>query len=348
MPDDPPRALPSAFEERRLPLLREALRALAAFGIYLGFEALPASARIETGYWAAVVAVVRPIVNFLGHFDGLRTAAARPENQHSHLALIAALFLVSWSIPWRRRLGTFSLLAAIALAQDLIVAAVALAMHQAKSIYQLQGWVVLLPWEYNALQILWYLLYAIPLEFVPFLLVLLVALWNCGIDPSDWIRGAPRIAQRTPSALASRWKPRMTPRGWAAAAGAAVVLILMGAAGWTWLRNGNPLHQRTHRLLGRQFLQQSDYVRAERQFRIAMREGSAETAVQIGLAEALHGRGLSEEAVAVLKAAATRDLNEGERNRVGFLLEAMGSADPYRPQGIVAVPPPGPGPQRAP
>ncbi len=346
MPADPPRAaLPSAPETRRLPLLREALRGTAAFAIYLGLEALSESGGIEIGYWRGIGAAIQPLLKRIAHFEGLPASATRPENQHSHLALIAALFLVSWSIPWLLRVKRFSLLAGMALAQDLIVAAISLGMHEAKSLYQLEGWVVLLPWEYNALQILWYLLYAIPLEFVPFLLVLIVALWNCGIDPSDWVRGDEGASG--PSGQARpMW--RMTPRRWAAATGACLVLILTGATAWIWLRNGNPLHQRTHRLLGRQFLQQGDYVGAERQFRTALLEGSDETIVRIGLGEALHGRGLRDEAITALQAAAARDLTEAERFRVGFLLESMGSADPYRPQGIVAVPPPGPGPQRTP
>ncbi|HEU5182222.1 MAG TPA: hypothetical protein VFW45_15665 [Candidatus Polarisedimenticolia bacterium] len=340
MPARPPRAaLPSAPEARRLPLLREALRATAAFAIYLAFEALPESAGIETGYWRGIAAVVRPVLKWIAHFEGQPASATRPENQHSHLALIAALLLVSWSIPWRRRVRRFALLASMALAQDLTVAAISCAMHDAKSLYEMQGWVVLLPWEYNALQIVWYILYAIPLEFVPFLLVLIVALWNGGIDPSDWLRGAPRAGEDAPSVHPGNWKPRMSPRRKALAGGIAALLIVAGATFWIRLRDGNPLHQRTHRLLGRQFVEQGDYVRAERQYRTALREGSAETAVQIGLGEALQGRGLRDEAVTVLLSAAARDLNEAERARVAFLLESMGSADPYRPQGIVAVPP---------
>lgn len=341
MPADPPRAsLPQASEARHAPLLREALRAAAAFGVYLGLQALAEPPDLGKRYWNGIAAVVRPILIWTGHFEGLPPSTSQPENQHSHLALIAALFLVSWSIPLRQRVKRFTLLAGIALVQDLVVAAVSLSMHDAKSIYQMQGWVVLLPWEYNALQILWYLLYGIPLEFVPFLLFLLTGLWNSGIDPRDWIRGP---ATRAPDIPAPSWESGRRgriSRAWTAVAVVAVALALAGGAlAWRALRNVHPLHQRTHRLLGLRYLAQANPEKAEREFRTARREGSSEPAVAVGLAEALREQGRKDEAVAILRDAAGGALDETERARVGALLEAMGSADPYRMPAIEAVPP---------
>ena len=335
---------PSRADWRFLTLFREALRIIAAFGIYLLLSWLAEGSGAAGRYWATVSRISVSILEATRHFRDLpETGSVIPANQHSHLALLLALFLVSWRIPLGRRVKYFGLLAVLAVLQDVTAASLSLKLHLAKALFNRFGWVELLPWEYNAIQLLWYVLYALPLEAVPFLLMFLTILWNQGVNPSALFGRMASPASASPSAESPR--PKSKSPFLRRLAGSLTALVVIGLTWTTWRAwlgrtERDPLHLKTHVMLGRMHLLSGEMAKAEAEFRHAVASGTLEGEAWVQLAVLLDRRGRRGEAVDLLRRAAAVVGDTESRNRIGAALESMGSTDPYRPPPIVSVQPP--------
>jgi hypothetical protein len=315
-----------------LPLACELARASLAFGIYLASRALLGSSDLGKLYWSTVAAVTRPVLDWTQHFTGLpEVESASPANQHTHLILIFALFLVSWRMSMRRRVTYFGALAVLAVVQDLFAACLSLRLHEAKALFNQRGWLMLLPWEYNLLELLWYLVYAIPLQGVPFVLFLLTASWNAGLRPAQLITG-----QTSPTEARSP-NPRTPVRArsplFSYAVSVLAGLFLVGAASlgmgmWEKVRELDPLHLRTHVLLGNMRWLEGNVREAEGEYRHVVEAGTGEGEAWLRLAQIRALKGEREEAIGILEEAVGVVQDPTWRIRFRAEMEALGGTYP--------------------
>ncbi len=307
-------------------------RGSLAFGIYIASRALLGSSDLGKLYWSTVAAVTRPVLDWTQHFTGLpEVESATPANQHTHLILIFALFLVSWRLSIRRRLKYFGILAVLAVVQDLFAAGLSLRLREAKTLFGQRGWLMLLPWEYNTLEVLWYLVYAVPLQGVPFVLFFLTALWNAGLKPAELFTGpaAPGGIGSPNPRTAARGRNLLPSTVWLLLAGLFLVaVVILGAGKWEKARERDPLHLRTHVLLGSARLMEGKLREAEAEYRHAVEMGTTEGEGWLRLAQVLWMLDKREEAVEVLRRAVGVIQQPAWRNRIQAELEKLGSAGP--------------------
>lgn len=333
----------SPADSRLQPWACEVARACIAFAIYVTSGTLDVSPEVGGHYWSAIAAGTQPVLKWTQHFrEPPEVARDIPSNQHTHLVLILALFLVSWRLPLRRRVVYFGFLATLAVVQDWVAATLSLRLHEAKMLYEQLGWLMLLPWEYDTFQVLWYLVYAVPLQAAPFLLFLLTALWNADVKPAEFIR---RLAWAGEAGLPAResssrpWsslRPRIVPT----LAGILLVAgIPVGAGMWSRIRERNPLHLRSHVSLGNARLLEGKVREAEAEYRHAVETGTVEGEAWLRLARVQVMLGERQQAVEILRKAAWVVGDPTWRNRIQAELEALGSSDPYRPPSIGVVDP---------
>jgi tetratricopeptide (TPR) repeat protein len=314
------------------PWLREVARACLAFGLYVAFGALDVGTKVGKHYWSGIAVVTHPVLSWTQHFRNLpQVTQVFPGNQHSHLVLIAALFLVSWRLPLWRRLSCFGMLAGLAFVQDCVAAGLSLRLHEAKALFEQRGWLMLLPWEYNTFDTLWYLIYAVPLQAAPFLLFFLTASWNSGVRFASFVPGSP-VGRGVELSIQEFPPPqRSLPRRALVPNCVAVFLagsVLVGAGVWARIRERDPLHLKTHLYLGNLHFSEGKLQEAAVEYRhmVAMRpiEGEA----WLRLAQVQYDLGKREEAVRILQrgAGTVEDGPWVDRIRAG--LKDLGSSDP--------------------
>lgn len=321
------------------------VRAAAAFAISLLLSAVAVRAGWSQRYWNAVADIGREIQGNAQHFQGLpKISTPTYRGRTSHLPLVLALFLISWRLPLRQRGRLFGLLAGLCIAQDVLAACLATTLHDARELFEHHRLLVLLPQEYNTLELGWYAVYVIPLQAGPFLLLLLAAFCNLRSGRSASAEKGLGVKEL----IKDHSTPGPTPRRGLFGillipACVAVILVFgwVGASLWGDWREGDPLHQRTHSELGRLRLSEGNFSAAEAEFRHATKRPPGDVQAWLGLARVLLIREEREQAILVLREALEVVADPRCQERIQGELEAMGGTDPHHPLPIVAVEPRG-------
>jgi hypothetical protein len=207
---------------------------------------------------------------------------------YSHLILLLAIFLVSIRIPVARRIRVFLPIALLAVGIDVFTAVLTVQLQIVNETYRQSQVLLLIPAEFNLVESIWYLVYVVPLQAGPFLLLGVSALLN-GVPNAVFATAAQKstITLGTPS-------PRVI-----VACLAPIVVFISAACIWVRIRERNPQHMRAHEVLGSLLFERGDFSSARREYRIAIRSGSADGATwyRLALIEELNG---NEEAARML------------------------------------------------
>jgi hypothetical protein len=241
------------------------------------------------------------VVRQVSHFSILREVGPwKLRNQHSHLLLALMLGLVSTRVPVRSRLRRFGSILLLIMVADLVSAIVAVQLWTAKTVYEEQGLLLLLPWEFNAVECLWYLTYVIPLQAAPFVLLFLTVIWNGGKS----IFTGPAGAASDKSPGSEKLVPLKLPhvRRWVACSGViAVSAGLLAGSVWIHLRELDPLHQRTHVALGNLLYSRGNLETAKKEYQRAVAGGTRDGEAWFKLAQILQLEGDSGRSTRVLR-----------------------------------------------
>ncbi|HEV8337229.1 MAG TPA: hypothetical protein VGR67_12495 [Candidatus Polarisedimenticolia bacterium] len=272
----------------------------------------------------------------MSHFSELPgTEEWQIQNQHSHLVLVLVLFLLSMRIGLRRRILGFGSILVSVLLLDFISAVLAIQLRTAKTLFEEQGMLLLLPWEFNVVECLWYVLYVVPLQAGPFILLLVTAFWNGAASPKGSVGETPGALAPAPST-----SPKLRPLVLGACV-LAVAAAAFGASRWVHSRNANPLHQKTHVKLGGYFYDRGALEKARKEYGSAVSEGSLDPEAWFRLSELLRMEGKNREAARLLRRGRLifqdpRWIRQVERSLTEL---QRGKEKPAVPE-IIAIPPP--------
>ena len=150
---------------------------------------------------------------------------------------------------------------------------------------QRPGFVLLLPWEFQLLDGMKYLLVDVGLELGPFLVMCLGAAWNAGITVSVLCDRSSLPEPLSGPHFSSRPTISRGPLGGSLLASllAGGLSIGIGLAIWVKLREGDPRHQNTHIELGEFFRRDGQLEKAAEQYRAAIAEGTGSVRAWSGL-----------------------------------------------------------------
>jgi hypothetical protein len=283
----------TASDALRLPRIpgrvvrREIVRMLCAFALYLALGAAWDRAGGEAAYSAAVVAVASAVFLPTQHFPVIPTLDTLTVDKLDHLAVFTfCLFLVSWSIPWRRRIVLFALAGAFVFAGHVLCFLLDVKVHSAQELYNQHKLLVLLPLEFWVVERLKYLFYDVGTEAGPMAMILVATFWNV---QSQRVVPSPPARSR-----AYRLRPDPAPRarrGTAWIVAGSVAALVTAVFAWRSWRESRPLHVAAHARLGQLYLSNGSERGAMQQFRIAVAHGTSDPAVFLDLAklEAKHG-----------------------------------------------------------
>jgi hypothetical protein len=267
---------------------RELLRLLLAFVLYLALGPVWDRAGAKEAYSTLVVGAASAVFVPYQHFPVIPTLhTLRAEGLDPLVILMTCLFLVSWSIPWRRRVGLFALAGAIVFPYHVLCFLLDVKVHSVEELFQQHQLLVLLPGEFWVVERLKYLLYDVGTEAGPMMVLIVTTAWNvqavlAGARPPA---RSQEPAFRSASAPSSRRKV-----AWVTLACVAAVLASLFA--WRAWRESHPLHVAAHARLGRLYLANGSEHGAAEQFRIAIAHGSTDPSIFFDLAglEAKRGR----------------------------------------------------------
>ncbi len=282
-----------------LPLAREALRALAALALYALLYPVWTWSGLAAAYKSWLLAVGTWIVAGVEHFPTVAsTGDMSLENIDFAVLLAVCLFLVSWRIPWMRRLRLFGMLLGFILVWHAATAALEVRVRTASDLSHEYELLVLRPWEFKIIDRTRYLLLDLGVQAGPFALFVLAAFWNSRKEtPPDTAARPEQIGKRGRRARAAaartrlrRWRRRLT------VAGVAAVVLLGAAFVWSWTRERDPEHLKAHVRLGELYTGGGQWERAKAQYRVAIDAGYDEPRVYWKLAETLARSGRRNEA----------------------------------------------------
>ena len=264
---------------------REAVRALAAFGVYLVLYPVWNVLGVHDLYRAIVLKIASAIVLATQHFPVVSTLENLTVNHLDNLLiLVLGYFLVSTGMRWRARINRYcGLLLAVVM---LHVMGVCLETQNdaAQVLLDSNGLVLLLPWEFRVADGFKYLLVDFGLNIGPFVVMLLGAAWNSGLG----IIGVP---------AAGRTRRIMVRTG-----AAAILTLALAALAWKSLRESDPRHVQTHASLGHLFVRSQQPAKAEGQYRIALAHGTTDGEVYFNLAVIEADRGRKGDALRIQEA----------------------------------------------
>jgi hypothetical protein len=217
-------------------------------------------------------------------------------NLDTLIVFALSLFVVSTQIPWARRARRWILLLGVIYLIHVATAILEVRVLSAQELLQQQSLLVLLPGEFRVLERLKYLAYDLGLELGPYVLLVLVLIWNVSASASP----PPGPSRKRSVAHECAADARALRRRLLIGSVAAVVAVA-AVSGWLRWRESHPLHVAAHARLGTLYLQHGALQGAERQFRIAVAAGTPDPQVYLDLAALEARRGVIPSAAATLR-----------------------------------------------
>ncbi len=262
-------------------LRREAIRAAAAFSIYLALYPLWTYSGAHASFGRLVLAFGQAILPWVQHFPAGRSIESL-RIPHMDLLIVLALSccITAWGVrfPVRmRRLAAITV--AIVLAQTTAIVLQA-QIDATRDLWTARRLMILLPREFQVAVWTKYMLFEFGLQLAPFVILALHTAWGSGY------RLLPRAGR------SGGW------RVWAATIG--MIVLGIGVAAWIRVRETDQRHVETHVAFGNRMLRDGDRPAAEEQYRAAIRGGCSDGQVWYDLAALAARRGDPAEASRIL------------------------------------------------
>ena len=306
-------------------LAREALRAAAAFALYLILERVWTWLGAHEVYATIILGPARWLVLATQHFPTPSSLENLTLSYLDFLVLFTFCYLiVSYRMPWGLRLRRFGTLFAVIIVFHILAATIEIQVDLARVLAAREQFDVLLPWEMRLFDGFRFLLVNLGLQVGPFLVMLIAAGWNSGIGLPAAIGPAAATGGGSPGRRPRAAGPSRL-RAWAAAAAGGLLLCGVLTTVRRAAREADPRHLRTHVLLGDLLRRDGRMALAEGQYRAAIDNGTTDGQAWYNLAGLLQERGDNTGSVRLLRDSLELVTDSGWRDRIRAALRSDNS-----------------------